>query len=97
MGISTFAVNISVNSLSEKKLYINNSHNSNKRKRLYAKRARSRSYPAETITEADYADVLAFLANTPAQAESLLHSLEQPAGSIDFYVNANIKEYMCLK
>ena len=37
---------------------------------------RSRRYPATTITDADYADDIAILANTPDQAETLLHSLE---------------------
>ena len=37
---------------------------------------RSKRYPAKTITDADYADDLALLANTPNQAEPLLHSLE---------------------
>ena len=37
---------------------------------------RSRRYPAKTITDADYADDIAILANTPDQAETLLHSLE---------------------
>ena len=31
----------------------------------------------ETITDADYTDDLELLANTPAQAKYLLHSLEQ--------------------
>ncbi len=35
---------------------------------------RSRRYPAKTITDADYADDIAILANTPNQAETLLHS-----------------------
>ena len=38
---------------------------------------RSKRYPAKTISDADYADDLALLANTPNQAETLLHSLEQ--------------------
>ena len=37
---------------------------------------RSRRYPAKTIINADYADHIAILANTPNQAETLLHSLE---------------------
>ena len=37
---------------------------------------RSRRYPAKTITNADYADDIVILANTPNQAETLLHSLE---------------------
>ena len=38
---------------------------------LQLKNAKRRRYPAETITDADYADI-ALLANTPTQAESLL-------------------------
>ena len=37
---------------------------------------RSRKYPAKTITDADYVDDIAFLVNAPAQAKTLLHSLE---------------------
>ena len=44
------------------------------------------------MTDADYTGDLAFLANTPSPAESLLHSLEQAAGDISLYVNANKKE-----
>ena len=55
---------------------------------------RSRRYPAKTITDADYVDDIAILANTPDQAETLLHSLEQAAG-IGLYVNAHKMEYMC--
>ena len=39
-------------------------------------KARSRRYPAQTITNADYIDEVALLANTPTQVKSLLHSLE---------------------
>ena len=37
----------------------------------------------------------AILANTPAQAETLLHSLERAAAGIDLHVNAHKTEYMC--
>ena len=37
---------------------------------------RSRRYPAKTITDADYADDIVILANTPNHAETLLISLE---------------------
>ncbi len=37
---------------------------------------RSRRYPTKTITDADYTDDIALLANTPNQAKTLLHSLE---------------------
>ena len=49
---------------------------------------RSRRYPARTISDADYTDDIALLANTPAQAKSLLHSLERAAGDIDLHVNS---------
>ena len=56
---------------------------------------RSRRYPAKTITDADYADDIALLADTPVQAETLLHSLERAAASIGLHVNAHKTEYMC--
>ena len=49
----------------------------------------------KTITDADYADDIAILANTPNQAETLLHSLEWAAAGICLYVNAHKMEYMC--
>ena len=39
------------------------------------------------MTDADYADDQPFFANTPAQAKSLLHSLEQAAVGIVLYMN----------
>ena len=56
---------------------------------------RSRRCSAKTITDADYTDDIALLANTPNQAKTLLHSLEQAAAGIGFYVNAHKTEYMC--
>ena len=56
---------------------------------------RSRRYPKKTITDADYADDIAILANTPNQAETLLHSLERAATGIGLRVNAHKTEYMC--
>ena len=55
---------------------------------------RSRRYPAKTITDADYADDIALLANTPDQAETLLHTLERAATGIGLHVNAHKTEYM---
>ena len=54
-----------------------------------------RRYPAKTITDANYADDIALLANTPNQAETLLHSLERAAAGIGIHVNALKTEYMC--
>ena len=56
---------------------------------------KSRRYPAKTITDADYADDIALLANTPNQAETLLHSLERAAAGIGLHVNAHKTEFMC--
>ena len=56
---------------------------------------RSKRYPAKTITDADYADDLALLANTPNQAETLLHSLERATAGIGLHVNAHKTEYKC--
>ena len=56
---------------------------------------RSRRYSAKIITDADYAADMALLANSAAQAESLLHDLDQAAGGIRLYVNADKTEYMC--
>ena len=56
---------------------------------------RSKKYPTQTITDADYTDDIALRANTPTQAETLLHSLERAAASIGLDVNADKTEYMC--
>ena len=56
---------------------------------------RSKRYSAKTITAAYYADDIAILANTPNQAETLLHSLEQAVTGIGLHVNAHKTEYMC--
>ena len=56
---------------------------------------RNRRYPAQTITNANYADDIALLVNASAQAETLLHSLEQASAGIGLHVNAYKTEYMC--
>ena len=56
---------------------------------------RSRRYPAQTIMDADNANDIVPLANTPAQPETLLHSLEQAAAGIGLHVNMHKMEYMC--
>ena len=52
---------------------------------------RSRRYSAKTITNTDYA---ALLANTPNQAKTLLHSMERAAAGIGLHDNAHKTEYM---
>ena len=56
---------------------------------------RSRRYPTYTIKETDYADDIALLANTLAQAKSLQYSLERAAGDIGLHINTHKTEYMC--
>ena len=55
-------------------------------------KARSRRYLTQTIMDADYADDIVLLANTPTQAESLLHSLKQAAGGIVLHRNRDKTE-----
>ena len=50
----------------------------------------SRKHPTQTITDANYTNDRAFLANSPTQAKSLLHSLEWAIG-----LYAVKTEYMC--
>ena len=57
-------------------------------------KARSKRYITRTITDADYADDIALLANTSKQAQSLLHSLKRAAGGIRLHVNAEKTEFM---
>ena len=56
---------------------------------------RSKRYPAQTISDKDYANDIALLANTPTQAETLLHSLERAAAGMGLQINADKTEYMC--
>ena len=48
----------------------------------------------QKLPDADYVNDLVLLANTPAQADSLLHSLGQAIGGIGLYVNANKTVYI---
>ena len=56
---------------------------------------RSRRYPAQTITDADYADDIALLANTPTHSEILLHSLEQTAAGIGASMSMQTRRITC--
>ena len=51
---------------------------------------RSKRYSTQTITDADYLDDIAPLANTPSQ----LLSLERAAGDIGLHMSADKTEYM---
>ncbi len=44
------------------------------------------------MRDADYTNDRVLIANTPAQPESRLHSVEKAAGDIDLYMNPNKTE-----
>ena len=67
----------------------------NESKWLYTKKGKKQMIPCKNYYRCNYTDSIAFLANTPTQAKSLLHSLEQAAGGIGFHMKANKMEYMC--
>ena len=51
-----------------------------------------RGYSAQTITDTDD---ITLLVNTPAQDETLLHSMERLVGGIGLHVNTGKTENMC--
>ena len=57
-------------------------------------KAGSRRYLAQTIKDSDQVNDIVLLANTPARAKSLLHSLEKAAGGIDVHVNDDKTKYL---
>ena len=56
---------------------------------------KSKRYPAMKITNADYADDLAVLADILKDATFLLHSIERTAKEIGLYLNADKTEFIC--
>ena len=57
---------------------------------------RSRRYPAQSITDTDYADDIVLLVNSPSQAKSLLYSLKWEAGGIGLHVSVDKKNTCAL-
>ena len=58
---------------------------------------RCRRYPGHILTDADYAEDIAFLACTTTQAETLQHCLERATAGIGFHINIANTEYTCFK
>ncbi len=81
--------------VNKKRCLKNKKSKKNQRKRLRADKEKKQKVPRKTITDTDYADDIAILANTPNQAETRLHSLERAAAGIGLNVNAHKTEYMC--
>ena len=67
----------------------------NERKWFQADKGKKQKILAQTITDMDYTDDIALLANTPIQAETLQHSLEWAAAGIGLHVKTDKTEYMC--
>ena len=65
----------------------------NNTKGLLLKPRTSRRHPAQHITDLDFADDLAIPSDTVANAESLLHALEEAAAHVGLYCNASKTEY----
>ena len=55
---------------------------------------KKQNVPCKNITDADYANDIALLVNAPAQAKTLLYSLEWAATDIGVHVNIHKTEYM---
>ena len=70
------------------RLRTSNVYRFNERKRLYAGKGKKQKIELRTL-------MTALLANSPAQAESLLHTQERATVGIGFHVNADKTECMC--
>ena len=66
-----------------------------KKKKKKKKKTRSRRYPLESMTDTDYTNDIALLANKHVQ--TLLLSQEQAARGISLYMNADKTEFLCFK
>ena len=55
---------------------------------------RSRRYPADKVTDADFADDLALTTDTAAEAQDLLLSVELAANSIGLHLNESKTKYI---
>ena len=62
---------------------------------LQAVKGKKQEILCKTITDSDYIDGIALIANTPCQAESLLHSQKRAAGGVGLYVNS-AKQSTCV-
>ena len=65
---------------------LRNSADSNKELGFTLSKACSKRYPAETITDADYADDIALMSDNIQDATYLLHNIENTAKEIGIYI-----------
>ena len=71
--------------------------NTNRSNKNGLKKASSRRYPAETLTNADNTDYLAFLRNKSTLAGCQLHSLGQATRYFGLYMNSDKTEFIWFK
>ena len=64
---------------------------------LYHTHTHTHTHIPQKLKDSYCVDDLALHANTPAQAESLLHNLDDPTGSINLSVKANKTDLMYVK
>ena len=67
----------------------------NKELGLTLTKQKSRRHPGKKITDADYADDRAVLADTLKDATTLLHNIEKVAKQIGLYLNEDKTEFIC--
>ena len=70
---------------------------SHKRKWCHIKKGQEADYSAETMTDADYTDDPALVANIPVPAKFWLHNLEQAARGIGLCMKANKTKFIYFK
>ena len=58
------------------------------------KARQSSRYPAEYLTDTDFADDIALISGSLANAQALLHSLEQASNCVGLYLNESKTEYV---
>ena len=66
----------------------------NENQRFQAKKGNKQKTLRTYNTDADDADDIVLLGNTPTEAETQLHNLERAAADIVLHINANETEYM---
>ena len=59
-----------------------------KEKDFKLEKVKNRPYITLTNTDVDFADDIVILASSPANAESLLYSLERATGGLGLHINA---------
>ena len=76
--------------------YVSRSLDQNKNLHFTLRKQLSRRYPAEMLTDADFADDLALLSDKIGNAEKLLNILETAAASVGLYMNTTKTKFIAV-